>query len=78
MTSLFDEADTSNDGKISIDEYLQLTKNYGIEVCFINIIIRISIAIAITIRPVTSDNKRKVSKIKTFSPKLRILYAKEW
>ena len=34
LTSLFDEADTSNDGKISIDEYLQLTKNYGIEVCF--------------------------------------------
>ena len=42
MTSLFDEADTSNDGKISIDEYLTLTKNYGIEVHFINIIIIIN------------------------------------
>ena len=39
LTSLFDEADTSNDGKISIDEYLQLTKNYGIEVPFFKIFI---------------------------------------
>ena len=43
LTSLFDEADTSNDGKISIDEYLTLTKNYGIEVRFIILMIRITI-----------------------------------
>ena len=49
MTSLFDEADTSNDGKISIDEYLQLTKNYGIEVHFFNIIVSIVIVIRISI-----------------------------
>ena len=67
MTSLFDEADTSNDGKISIDEYLQLTKNYGIEVHFINIIvgiiivIRISITIAMTIRPATNGYKPLVT-----------------
>ena len=49
MTSLFDEADTSNDGKISIDEYLQLTKNYGIEVHFFDIIVSIVIVIRISI-----------------------------
>ena len=29
---LCDEADTANDGKISIEEYLTITKNYGIKV----------------------------------------------
>ena len=32
LTEIFNEADTSNDGKISMEEYLTLTKNYGIEV----------------------------------------------
>ena len=29
---LCDEADTANDGKISIEEYLTIAKNYGIKV----------------------------------------------
>ena len=32
MTEIFEKADTSNDGKITIEEYLQLCGNYGIEV----------------------------------------------
>ena len=35
---LCDEADTTNDGKISVEEYLLITRNYGIKVnthCFI-------------------------------------------
>ena len=32
LTAIFDEADVSNDGKISIQEYLTLCENYGIEV----------------------------------------------
>ena len=32
LTEIFEKADTSNDGKITIEEYLQLCGNYGIEV----------------------------------------------
>ena len=32
LMDLCDEADTANDGKISIAEYLTITKNYGIKV----------------------------------------------
>ena len=38
LMDLCDEADTTNDGKISVEEYLLITKNYGIKVnthCFI-------------------------------------------
>ncbi len=32
LMDLCDEADTTNDGKISIEEYLTIAKNYGIKV----------------------------------------------
>ena len=39
LMDLCDEADTTNDGKISIEEYLTIAKNYGIKVfitdCFL-------------------------------------------
>ena len=31
LTDIFEKADTSNDGKITLDEYLELCRNYGIE-----------------------------------------------
>ena len=32
LMDLCDEADTTNDGKISVEEYLLITRNYGIKV----------------------------------------------
>ena len=34
LMDLCDEADTTNDGKISIEEYLTIAKNYGIKVFY--------------------------------------------
>ena len=49
LMDLCDEADTANDGKISIQEYLTITKNYGIKVallCNINQILGFSLFIS--------------------------------
>ena len=48
LMDLCDEADTTNDGKISVEEYLLITRNYGIKVNITCLFIELTCSLAMS------------------------------